>query len=145
MSTSNEQGPPRTISGTAIVAAVFTFALVLTTVMWLYWKLHTAPFLPLQQAVADTFPDSAPLVQGGQLKMHKNTPRILRITLRVNFDPNNDDQQVSRITNRVVALAREHQDLSEYDQLEINLFQLVPEHASKKRMVTFDAADLLKL
>ena len=144
MSTTKQQEANKSVSGTAIVVAAFAFALVLTVVMWLYWKLHLAPFLPLQQAIAEEFPDSAPLVQGGQRKMHKNMPRILRITLRVDFDPIQNDGITFRIANQVAKLAAEYHDWRRYDRLEVHLFQLVPERKAKERKIEFDTVEFLE-
>ena len=78
---------PREFSGTKLIIGLFVFATAMSSGLWIFWYLHARPFQPLQLAIHQAFPKSYPQVQGGQRKMHKNTPRILRITLKVPFDP----------------------------------------------------------
>ena len=66
------------ISGRLVICCIFGFAITMIAVLYFYWKMHTGPFLPVQQALANEFPGCQPLVQGGQRKMHKGTPKILR-------------------------------------------------------------------
>lgn len=134
---------PREFSGTKLVIGLFVFAAVMSSGLWIYWYLHARPFQPLQLAIHQTFPKSYPQVQGGQRKMHKQTPRVLRITLKVGFDPEppetdqkrEADQQVEAIVDRLEELARQHIDLPSYELLEIHLVQRVPEHDSRTRTV----------
>jgi hypothetical protein len=130
-------------SGRWVVLAMFTFAATVTGTLYLYWNLHTAPFRPLQEALGREYKGSHPLVQGGQEKMHKGTPRILRIILRVDFDPNDpaQDDELERRTNRVLELAGEHQDLSKYDDLHVHFVWLRPEDQSIKRTMTVELSD----
>ena len=87
-------GPrPRELSGRWVVIGLFAFAITLTVALWVYWKLHRAPFLQWEQFLAGEFQGSSPLVEGGQRKMHRGTPRILRITLKVDFDPQADERR----------------------------------------------------
>lgn len=106
--------------------------------LWIFWYLHARPFQPLQLAIHQAFPKSYPQVQGGQRKMHKNTPRILRITLKVPFDPKprEADEQVGTMVERLEELARKHLNFDSYELLEIHLVQRRPEHDSRTRTVT---------
>ncbi len=79
--------PERRVSGRAMVLGMLAFGTLTTAAMWVYWTLHVGPFRPLQDAIAAAFPHSSPRVDGGQRKMHKGTPKILRIVMRVDFDP----------------------------------------------------------
>jgi hypothetical protein len=138
---------PREFSGTKLIIGLFVFAGVLSSGLWTYWYLHTRPFQPLQLAIHEAFPKSYPLVQGGQRRMDQQTPRVLRITLRVDFDPNPDlatttaaerngvDRRVEAIVDQLTQLARQHVDLDAYDLLEVHLFQKRPEHKSQMRTV----------
>jgi len=117
---------------------MFGFGALTTAGLWVYWYLHLAPFRPLQAAVAAEFPDSAPRVEGGQRKMHKGTPRILRITLRVDFDPNADDDRVETITAKLFDLAGRYQDIANYDTLEMYLYQRIPEQETRERRIVRD-------
>ncbi len=138
-----QTGGDRRISGKPIVFGMLVFATVMVFCFWLYWKLHTAPFAHLQQAIVKEFPDFGPVVQGGQRKMHQDTPRILRVVLRVDFDPDSDEQRIERIYSRVAALAGQHQDLESYDQLEVNLFFMpAPEQGAKTRTITRPTSEL---
>ena len=125
--------------GRWVVLAMFAFGLVATGGMWLYWELHTRPFRPLQEAIVQAFPGSNPRVQGGQAKMHKGTPRILRIVMRVDFDPVSQADRAQQVASQVAALARRHQDLSRYDHIEVGLFQPLAEQDPRMRTLEFDA------
>ena len=129
---------PREFSGTKLVLGLFLFAAAMSSGLWVYWYLHTRPFQPLQFAIHQAFPKSYPQVQGGQLKMHKNTPRILRIMLKVSFDPKprEADEQVAAMVEQLEQLARKHIDFDNYELLEIHLIQRRPEHESLTRTVT---------
>ncbi len=132
--------PGKEISGRYLLIGLVVLAFSMSGVLWVYWYLHTKPFVPLQRAVTATFPKSYPQVQGGQRRMHKDSPKILRITLRVKFDPEPQeaDEQVTAIVNQLEALARKHIDYASYEQFEIHLIQMQPEHAAKKRTITRD-------
>lgn len=113
---------PPTLSGRKVVAGMFLFGITATGGMWVYWKLHVAPFTPLQQALAAEFEASRPLVEGGQRKMHKNTPRILRITMHAPFNPAADRQACLRFGEQVLAFVRAREDLARYDELHLYLY-----------------------
>ncbi len=117
----------RTLSGRWMVAGMFAFATAATCTLFVYWKLHVGPFLPLQQAIAAEFKGSAPRVEGGQRKMHKNTPRILRVTMKVRFDPLADEPHARAFADRVDAFIRDHHDVSPYDVVELHFYWPDPE------------------
>ena len=121
------QSQVRELHGKWVVAGMFAFAITLIAILWGYWKLHTAPFLPLQLAIAEQFPGSAPQVQGGQRKMHELTPRILRVTMKVEFNPLDDEDAATRHAKRVAEFVTTRQDLSQFGVLEIHFFYLEPE------------------
>ena len=131
---------PRELSGKWVVIGVFAFAILMTAGLWLYWKLHIAPFLPLQQALAGRFEDSRPRVEGGQRKLHENTPRILRITMKVEFDP--ESPQADEFAAEVAAFVRAETDLSRYDVLELHLYHPQPEKDIRQRSVEFQVNEL---
>ena len=143
---SHEPTPqPAGISGKRIVVGMFAFAVVMTATTWIYWKRHKAPFVPLQKAIHAEFPDSMPVVQGGQRKMHQNSPRILRITMRVDFDPKQDEAAVERIVGKLIKLARIHQDLSSYEQLEIHLVWFRAEKKAETLTIRRNIAELFQI
>jgi hypothetical protein len=112
----------RSLSGRKVVAAMFAFGIAATAGMWVYWKLHVAPFVALQQALAQEFEDSRPLVEGGQRKMHKDTPRILRITMHAPFNPVANREQTLRLGEQVLAFVRAREDLTRFAELHLYLY-----------------------
>jgi len=133
--------PPteRTIPGRWIVIGMFAFGIAATAGLWIYWKLHLAPFYPLQKALAEEFPKSLPRVEGGR---HKKSPPILRIVLQVTFTPNKDDSRVRDMHERIVAVARQHHDLSQYETLEVYLVHPVPEREAERLKLEDRIAEL---
>ncbi len=123
----------RTISGSMVVLAMFVFAMCGVAVLQIYWNRHLEPFMELQTALAERFDDekgkSSPRVDGGQRKMSKNTPRILRVVMRIPFDPE-DDENGAAIRERIHAVAdvavkhvKLHQD---YDILTTHFYMEIP-------------------
>lgn len=112
------------------------FGLLMTGAMFLYWELYTAPFRPLQTAIAKAFPDSSPQAVGGRYKSHRpNTPAILRMIVRVKWDPRENDVQARKMVNDLEAIARQTVDRTAYDELEIVLMHRRPEKWSISWMV----------
>ena len=101
---------------------MFTFGVLSTGALWTYWFYHTQPFIPLQQAISAEFKGSAPRVDGGARKLHKGTPTLLWIIMRVDFRPDLDREKAATVSKRVVELSQEHLDLTEFEQLNIRLF-----------------------
>ncbi|HEV7999624.1 MAG TPA: hypothetical protein VGP63_07080 [Planctomycetaceae bacterium] len=128
--------PERRISGRGMVLAMLAFGVLTTTSMWVYWTLHTGPFRPFQDAIAAAFPHSSPRVDGGQRKMHKGTPRILRVVMRVDFDPTTDAARGEQVVDSVEQIAGQYLDLSTYEDLELFLFQGVPEKDVRQQEFT---------
>lgn len=119
--------PPGGVRGQWVVLVMLAFGMTLTAILWLYWDRHTAPFRDLQDALAREFPRSKPRVEGGQRKMHKGDPRILRIVLKVEFNPQAKESEAEAVADRAVELARQHHDLTRYDEIEIHLYWPEPE------------------
>ena len=132
MSGDDERDRRRPNSGKRVVVGMFVFAVLITGALWFYWYYHTQPFIPLQKAIAAEFPNSAPRVDGGQRRIHRNSPRLLWVVMRVEFDPASDEL-ADRTANRVVELAREHLNLANYDQVNIRLFRGEPEKTIHRR------------
>lgn len=134
---------PGTISGRWVVLGMFGFAITATVVLYAYWHYHRAPFLPLQKALAEEFPDSAPKVEGGRRKSHKGTPRVLRIIMRADFDPSNaDDGRAEAFAERVIEFVRSVQDVSGFDVVQLHLYQLNPEETIREATLETPAASL---
>src|SRR5580692_899571 len=128
--------PERRISGRGMVLAMLAFGVLTTSSMWVYWTLHVGPFRPFQDALAAAFPHSSPRVDGGQRKMHKGTPKILRIVMRVEFDPVSETSRGEEVVTAVEQIAGKHLDMSQYEELDVYLFQGVPEQSVKQHEYT---------
>lgn len=125
--------PARTVSGRLVVGILFAFGIAATAGIWTYWKLHMAPFMPLQKALAAEFEKCTPRVDGGWTKSDdKKTPPTLRIILRLPYPPDERDVRIPATIERIIALAREHIDLATYDALEIYLVHYPPEKAPQQ-------------
>ena len=121
------------ISGVWVAGGLLLLGAAFTLVLWLYTEVHTGPFRDLRDAIHSEFPRSVPQVEGGQKKMHKGTPRILRITLQVHSDPREDDQLVTGMIDRLVSLSEEHHGLGGYDVLDVYLDWFRPEQKAVSR------------
>jgi len=119
--------PAARISGRVVVVAMFTFGITATAALWTYWTLHTGPFRPLQDALAKEFPGSLPRVDGGQRRLRKGMPKILRVVLRVEFDPVTETAKGRQVLDRVEQVSRRYVDLNQYDVLDVYLYEGVPE------------------
>ncbi len=110
------------VPGKVVVAIMFTFGVLCTGALWTYWFYHTQPFIPLQIAISAEFKGSAPRVDGGARKLHKGTPKLLWIIMRVDFRPDLDREKSATVSKRVVELSQENLDLTKFEQLNIRLF-----------------------
>ncbi|MFM8478279.1 MAG: hypothetical protein ACKOEO_21040 [Planctomycetaceae bacterium] len=123
--------PPRRISGRWIVASMFAMGICATAFLYTYWTLHLMPFMPLQESLVREFPGSAPRVNGGQKKMHKQTPVVLQVMMKSPVDPwskkTADQAAMVKIQQRVLELVREQNPLPGLQQLELHVYQLVAE------------------
>lgn len=115
------------ISGKWLVLGMFAFGILATSILWVYWKLHVMPFMPLQMALAEKYEDSSPRVEGGQSKIHAGTPRILRIVMRSEFDPVSEADRAEVRFDQVLEIVRENLDLEEYEQVHLHLYFEQPE------------------
>lgn len=138
----NQAGP--SVSGRVVVIGMFAFAACLTAFLSYYWNKHIEPFMPLQLAIEQEWKGSSPRVEGGQRKISKGTPKILRVTLRVPFDPNADkNEQLARNRIQVIAdIAGRHLELPEYEILTVNFYQENPGGVLRKRTIETPIADV---
>ncbi|MCA9050952.1 MAG: hypothetical protein KDA89_19580 [Planctomycetaceae bacterium] len=134
--------PPRTVSGTRIVLSLFAFGILATSGLWIYWHLHLTPFMPLQEALANEFENCSPRVDGGRRKSHRETPNILRVVMRVPFDPTPDSPETHSVIQsrlqKTRELAAQHTDLDSYDTLELHLYFEDKEQTLRQKTVTAD-------
>jgi hypothetical protein len=115
------------------VLGLIAFGVMTTSAMWIYWTLHVGPFRPFQDALAAAFPHSSPRVDGGQHKMHKGTPKILRVVMRVEFDPVAELATGEQVVDVVEQIARKHLNLGGYEELDVFLFHGVPEQEVRQQ------------
>lgn len=130
----------REISGRWLILGMFGFAVAVVSTLYLYWSFHRGPFLELQQAIAAEWPDCRPLVEGGQRKIHRDTPRILRVVMEVPFNPNDEDRRDSTdlIVDRLLELADAHHGLETYELFEVILFLQEREKELHEHEITVD-------
>ncbi len=119
--------PTTAISGKLVLLIVFTFAACMTAFLWIYSVKHIGPFQPLRAKLAEAFPDSTPKVEGGQRKIHKKTPPILRVVMKVDFDLDEQSPAAEEYAKKVVDIVQTNFDLSTFEVLEIHLFKPEPE------------------
>lgn len=126
MSETSFQTDGKTISGSRLVVAMFGMAILATGCLWFYWDLHLMPYMPLQEALAEEFEKSSPRVEGGQRKMHKGTPLILRVVMRVPFDPTATDPETQNTIEgrieRTKELAAKYTEIDQFETLEVHLY-----------------------
>ncbi|MEZ6121762.1 MAG: hypothetical protein R3C49_01150 [Planctomycetaceae bacterium] len=132
----NTSRDPR-VSGRVVVAGMFVLGFLATGILMVYWNLHLAPFMPLQKALVDQFENSSPRVDGGQRKIHKGTPKILRVVMRVPFDPDSSAVEVlGLIEDRIEQTRQQALRLtppSAFEVLEIHLYQEQKEQALSQK------------
>lgn len=123
--TEGEPGVP----GKWVVIGIFLFGMTATGILWIYSVMDRAPFVPMRRALAAAFSEECkPRVEGGR---HRNGPLTLRVVLQVDFDPTIEEpdtvKRVAEMEQTIIRLARQHQNLEDYEILEMFLVQLVPE------------------
>lgn len=140
-SSDGRQHAPRAISGRWVVLGLLALGLSATLGLYAYWHFETREFRPLTEAIGREFKHSLPRVEGGR---PKRGPSTLRIVLRVPFDPESDERQFQQTVQRVIELARQSQDLSKYERLEIHLIQLRAEQDARKRTYSAPTEELAR-
>lgn len=123
----------REVEGKWIVIGIFAFGIVATSTLWIYWKLHMMPFMPLQEVLIEHFPNSSPRVEGGQHRMHKGTPMLLRVVMRVSFDPESETEAAETFVDRVSDVLKPHVEPNKWDELHVHLYQETPEDEIRQK------------
>lgn len=126
------------ISGSAVVIGMLVMGIAAVSLLFIYFEMHTGPFRPLREAIGREFRHSRPNVEGGRLK--GRGPMILRISLSVPFDPLVEESKATEINARILDIARQHQDLTSFEQVQINLIKFIPEAKAKRRTFDFTGA-----
>lgn len=129
----------RQFSGSWLVIGLLCLGIAATALMFVYWDQHTRPFRTLREAIGKEFRHSRPNVEGGR---HKGRgPWTLRISMSVDFPPAEDSPRANQIFHRVLEIARQHHDLKEFEKIEVNLIQFVPQELAKVRKFTWTPQD----
>ncbi len=124
----DETSPPAgSRRGRWIVAGMFLFAVCVSGGLWTYWELHTRPFRDLTDRLAEVYPKSSPRVEGGKHGMHRETDRVLRVVMRVDYLPEESSSQFQQDVDRVLEIVAGDASAAEYDRWEVHLFQQRPE------------------
>jgi len=133
--------PPQfqTIPGRWVVIALLGFGVAATGTLWIYSKMQLAPFVPLLKELRAEFPESKARVEGGR---HKREAPLLRVVMQVEFTPTETDERIQKIFARVVALARAHLDLSQYENFELHIVHYVPEKNPERILIQRKIAEL---
>lgn len=134
------------LTGRKVVASMFLMGICATAFLYGYWTLHLMPFMPLQEAIVAEFPGSAPRVNGGKRKLHKDTPGMLQIGMKLKFDPTSGDpkavQDLQHLQTRIYDLVMEKVDLQklqwELDVIELYVYQLIQEQEIRERSFRLD-------
>jgi hypothetical protein len=112
---------------------LFAFGALATGLLWVYWEVRIASVREFQEALAEEFHGSSPRVETGREKGNQQTPNIIRVVLRVDFDPTQENPRITEMSTRVLELAREHHDVSSFEVLELHLFWPEPEQEIKQK------------
>lgn len=111
------------VSGRWVVLSLGLLGLASAIGVYIFWTLHFAPFVPLQQALAVEFDSVRPRVEGGR---HRGGPAVLRVVLHVKSPPVQDDPALVKMADRVLELAGEKLDLARYNELELFFVHMPP-------------------
>jgi hypothetical protein len=119
---------------------MFTLGIVATGTLWYFWNIQLMPFMPLQDALVAEFEGCSPRVDGGRRKGQKGTPKILRVVMRVPFDPTSSDQssqsQIETRLTKTEELARKFVVDDDYELLELHLFSEHKEQMLRQKTFT---------
>jgi hypothetical protein len=125
----------RVVSGQFLVVLLLVLGISATALMFVYWEQHTRPFRGLREAIGREFRHSRPNVEGGR---HKGRgPMTLRITMSVDFPPGEETAKSNQIVDRLREIVQQHTDVSQFDKVEFNLVQFVPQELAKTRTFTW--------
>ncbi len=134
----------RSLTGKPVVFGMFLFALIVSIGLWSYWELHTQPFRTLTDQLGETFPHSNPRVEGGKHGMHKQTPLVLRIVMRVSYDLTLNEPRYQKQVSEILTIAAQSGMLKKYEECEIHLYYQPAEQKPEVRSITISAVDYPK-
>lgn len=128
------------LSGRKLVMLLLIMGAATTSLMFVYWEYHTRPFRSLREAIGREFKHSRPNVEGGR---HKGRgPWTLRISMKVDFPPTEETGRAQEIANRVLQLTRQLQSENQYEKIELNLIQFIPQEVAKTKTFEWTAEEL---
>lgn len=113
---------------------MFGFGLMLATTLYVYLTLHTAPFRPLVEALDERYPGSAPRVDGGKPRVDRPGKAVLRIVMKVPFDPA-DEARAGLFAREVAAFAVGQKPAMTFDAVEVHLYREQPERQLSQRTI----------
>jgi hypothetical protein len=119
--------------------AMLAFGIVATGSLWIYSKMELARFVPFLKALRAEFPEAKARVEGGRPK--RQAP-LLRVVMQVEFTPRDDDEQVADMVKRVVALAKVHVDLREYENFELHIVRYIPQKNPERIVIKKKISEL---
>lgn len=107
--------------------------------LFIYFEFNTRPFRVLREAIGREFKHSRPNVEGGRPK--GRGAMTLRISMSVPFNPSIDEAASKPVLKRVLSLAKQHQDLSTFDKIEVNLIHFIPEKDAVTKTFIWSVSD----
>lgn len=138
--TASELSTEGTISGRTAIICMFSFALLLSVGMLVYWYINLSTFFPLQKALAAEFPKCTPRVDAGQ---RKDSPMLLRVILQVPESPQAGNPRSERVVSRSLELIRQHVQLERYGLVQIFLVYREPEKNPQSLRYEFVVEEVL--
>lgn len=120
------------ISGRWVILGILVLAVAATAFEWNYMRMHRAPFIPLREAIAESFGRTSKVkIDGGR---NKRGPMTLRIVIDVPFDPTSTTEKPQTLDalQRLEKLAQDNVELKDYEFIQIYLVQIVPEGTPKR-------------
>lgn len=120
------------VSGRLVILGILVLAVAATAFEWNYMRMHRAPFIPLREAIAESFGRASKVkIEGGR---NKRGPMTLRIVIDVPFDPTAESEKLQTLDalQRLEKLAQDNVDLKDYEFIQIYLVQIIPEGTPKR-------------
>lgn len=131
----------RPVSGRNVVLGLMLLGMLSSGAVYVFWKLHFEPFVPLQKALAAELKTMRPRVEGGRLG---DRPPQLRVILHVDFSPTEGDSRIMAMSARARELIRRHQDLSGYSMVELFFVHMPKQGPPSRIREEYVAAELAK-
>ncbi len=138
MTTIDPESQTKVFKGRNIVLGLLIFGLLMSGSLYVFQAVNTFQFADTQNALAKEFPNSRPRVEGGRLKGKKTNPATFRATLAVSFNPNEEDDRIQKMADRIMHLASENLNLNQYEMAELHFYQAIPEQKIILREITRD-------